>query len=70
LVEELRAIADRPNAENRRIERNVDRWKDMSESDREKYREQMRRFQSLSVDDRRRLLDEWEDPKRGSPSVD
>ncbi len=64
LIDELRTIIDKPSAESRRIERNVDRWKDMSESDREKYREQMRRFRALSVDERRQLLDEWEDPKR------
>jgi len=70
LTRELRAIADRPSGESDRIGRNVDRWKDMPEADREQYREQMRRFRALSTEERRKLLNEWEDPERSTKSVD
>jgi hypothetical protein len=69
-IEELRAIVDRPHGESQRLKRNVDRWKKMSESDRDRYRDQMRRFQALPVDERRRLLDEWEDLERTPKDVD
>jgi hypothetical protein len=59
-VQELRDTAAEPGQESMRIERNVDRWRDLSESERDNYREQMRRFRALSGEDRRRLLDEWE----------
>ena len=65
-VEELRGIANQPESDVGRIERNVDRWKGMSESERDRYRDQMRRFRELSVEERRKLLDAWEDPERSA----
>jgi len=67
---ERRQFADEPRdmlnespGEAARIERNLDRWRRMSESEREKYREQMHRFRAMSAEDRRRLLDQWVDPE-------
>jgi hypothetical protein len=55
-------LAESPG-ETARIERNIDRWREMSESERESDREQMKRFRAMSVEDRRMLLDAWVGPE-------
>jgi hypothetical protein len=66
-IRELRDMTAGPSQESIRIERNVDRWRELSELERDNYRGQMRRFRSLSAEDRRRLLDEWERSPEAQP---
>ena len=61
LVHGARAGLAEPPSETARIERNIDRWREMSESGRES--EQMKRFRAISVEDRRMLLDTWVGPE-------
>ena len=63
LVHGARAGLAEPAGETARIERNIDRWREMSESERESDREQMKRFRAMSVEDRRMLLDAWVGPE-------
>jgi predicted DNA-binding protein YlxM (UPF0122 family) len=75
LVHRARAgLAESPG-ETARIERNIDRWREMSESERKSAREQMKRFRAISVEDRLMLLDAWVGPEpaesfSGSGAVD
>ena len=65
LVSELRGMIE-PEAEDiRRLERNIDRWDGLSEAERERYRRQLRRFRSLPLEERRKLLDAWAEAEAG-----
>ncbi len=70
LLRELRAMAADSSRESGRIKHNVDRWRGFSEAERDRYRKQMRRFRDLSTQDRRRLLDEWEDSPDGKKQAE
>jgi hypothetical protein len=63
LVHRARASLAESPGETARIERNIDRWREMSESERKSAREQMKRFRAISVEDRRMLLDAWVGPE-------
>lgn len=65
LIAEIESMIAGYSREVDRLERNKDRWKDMSEAEREEAREQMQRLRSMSVEERRALLEEME--KSGSP---
>jgi hypothetical protein len=64
LVAELEGL--RVEADVERLERNLERWEKLSEEERERYRAQMRRLWDMPLDERRRLLDEWERSGRGA----
>lgn len=66
-MRELRDMTASPSQESIRLERNVDRWRELSKLERDAYRGQMHRFRSLSAEDRRRLLDEWERSPEAQP---
>lgn len=67
LVAELEGL--RVEADVERLERNLERWEKLSEEERERYRAQMRRLWDMPLDERRRLLDEWERSGRGAGAV-
>ncbi len=54
---ELKGLIAGFDGEVDRLERNRDRWKSLSESEREEYREQMRRLRSMTIEERRKLLE-------------
>ena len=64
LIAELRGMIDAYSLEVDRLERNTQRWRDMSPSERDEVREQMRRLRSMSVEERRALLEEMERSRR------
>ena len=63
-VGELEAMIQSRSGEIERFERNRERWRDMSEAEREEAREQMKRLREMSVEERRELLREMEAAKR------
>jgi hypothetical protein len=69
LVAELEGLLARSNDRVEQFERNLDRWEGLSEAERDRYRAQMRRLRAMPLEERRRLLDEWERSRRepGSP---
>lgn len=64
LISEIEALIAGYTPEIDRLERNKDRWKEMSEAERMEAREQMKRLRSMSVEERRALLEEMETSAR------
>ena len=64
LVDDLKAIVAEYSQEIDRLERNTQRWRGMSRSERDELREQMRRLRGMSVEQRRALLEELERGRR------
>lgn len=60
LIADLREMIDGLAGEADRIERNRERWRGMSEAERETYRSQMKRLRALSPEEREELLREME----------
>lgn len=60
LVTELEGLLARANEDVERFERNLDRWEGLSEAERDRYRDQMRRLRAMPPEERERLLEEWE----------
>lgn len=66
LVAELEVLRSRADPDLERLERNLDRWEKLSEADRERYRAQMQKLRSMPIEERQRLLDEWEREGKGA----
>jgi hypothetical protein len=64
LIADLKGMIDEYSQEVDRLERNTQRWRSMSPSERDEVREQMRRLRSMSVEERRALLEEMERSRR------
>ena len=56
----LRGLLANASKDVERMERNLGRWEGMSKRERETYREQMRKLRSMSDEERREVLGEWE----------
>ncbi|MFK7895478.1 MAG: DUF3106 domain-containing protein [Myxococcota bacterium] len=56
----LRGLVTNASQDVDQIERNLDRWEGMSKKEREVYRKQMRKLRSMSEEDRKSLIKEWE----------
>jgi hypothetical protein len=64
LVAELEGLLARADEDIARFERNLGRWEQLSEAERERYRERLRRLRALPPEERRALLEEWERSRR------
>lgn len=69
LVAELEVLRVEGAADVDRLERNFERWENLSPEERERYRAQLRRLRDMPLEERRRLLDAWERSGRGAGAV-
>ena len=67
LVAELARLIEAQSSEVERLERNRHRWEALSEDDKQEYRAQMQRLRSMSLEERRALLEEMEKRQRSEP---
>lgn len=71
LAAELTVLLERANEDVERFERNLDRWERLPEAERERHRARLRRLREMPLDERLRLLEEWErarqSPRQGDP---
>ncbi len=62
-LDELRDLVEGQAGEVERFQRNRERWRDMSDAERDEAREQMNKLREMSVEERRALLREMEAAK-------